>query len=228
MVDFQAPHLHWEFKGEHVLFPFIVLTSFPSLLLASLLLIVICVMERLVSHYHGEAKLSKATSHRARWRLALWRFLLYWIATVLRLCYMLAGMTFNMALLLVMATSLSVTQLFIELRKPSNPENDSFQPLEQRHSDLLLPSNSSLELGGGHIKTRPRSRSKPDDIYIHPNESNIARADALISSQYQTVGDQSWDEAKAHRRTTSGFKVGEESESDDDDIADVSRNRLVQ
>lgn len=29
------------------------------------------------------------------------------------------------------------------------------------------------------IKTRPRSKSKPDDIFIHPAESNIARADAV-------------------------------------------------
>lgn len=26
---------------------------------------------------------------------------------------------------------------------------------------------------------RPRSKSKPDSIFIHPNESNIARADAV-------------------------------------------------
>ena len=30
-----------------------------------------------------------------------------------------------------------------------------------------------------HPKTRPRSKSKPDDIFIHPTQSNIARADAL-------------------------------------------------
>ena len=28
------------------------------------------------------------------------------------------------------------------------------------------------------IQTRPRSKSKPDAIFIHPTESNIARADA--------------------------------------------------
>lgn len=29
------------------------------------------------------------------------------------------------------------------------------------------------------VKTRPRSKSKPEDIFIHPAESNIARADAV-------------------------------------------------
>lgn len=29
-----------------------------------------------------------------------------------------------------------------------------------------------------YLKTRPRSKSKPDDIFIHPTQSNIARADA--------------------------------------------------
>lgn len=31
------------------------------------------------------------------------------------------------------------------------------------------------------VVTRPRSRSKPDGIFIHPNQSNVARADALAS-----------------------------------------------
>ena len=30
-----------------------------------------------------------------------------------------------------------------------------------------------------HHNTRPRSKSKPDDIFIHPAQSNIARADAV-------------------------------------------------
>ena len=29
------------------------------------------------------------------------------------------------------------------------------------------------------VQTRPRSKSKPDDIFIHPTDSNIARADAV-------------------------------------------------
>lgn len=29
------------------------------------------------------------------------------------------------------------------------------------------------------VPTRPRSRSKPDAIFIHPTESNLARADAV-------------------------------------------------
>ena len=30
-----------------------------------------------------------------------------------------------------------------------------------------------------NVQTRPRSKSKPDDIFIHPTNSNIARADAV-------------------------------------------------
>jgi hypothetical protein len=33
--------------------------------------------------------------------------------------------------------------------------------------------------GRRHAIERPRSRSKPDNIFIHPNESNLARADAF-------------------------------------------------
>lgn len=32
------------------------------------------------------------------------------------------------------------------------------------------------------FSTRPRSKSKPDAIFIHPNDSNIARADAVASN----------------------------------------------
>ena len=33
--------------------------------------------------------------------------------------------------------------------------------------------------GRRHAIGRPRTRSKPDSIFIHPNESNLARADAF-------------------------------------------------
>lgn len=43
----------------------------------------------------------------------------------------------------------------------------------------LLRSSSDQPYALKSVITRPRSRSKPDDIFIHPNQSNLARADAV-------------------------------------------------
>jgi len=40
-------------------------------------------------------------------------------------------------------------------------------------------SDPLLSKEGAYPKTRPRSKSKPDDIFIHPTQSNIARANAF-------------------------------------------------
>lgn len=48
--------------------------------------------------------------------------------------------------------------------------SDAAEPLLQRLEETYPPRP---------VVTRPRSKSKPDDIFIHPTNSNIARADAF-------------------------------------------------
>lgn len=48
--------------------------------------------------------------------------------------------------------------------------------MEDDIDDISLPLLSEERVD---LKTRPRSRSKPDDILIHPAQSNFARADAV-------------------------------------------------
>ena len=48
-------------------------------------------------------------------------------------------------------------------------QEDAFGP---EPSPVYPPSRPSLG------PSRPRAKSKPDSIFIHPNESNLARADA--------------------------------------------------
>lgn len=55
-----------------------------------------------------------------------------------------------------------------------NPYDASSQPLLSEDSHHQFQSNYPLT----SIQTRPRSKSKPEAIFIHPAESNIARADA--------------------------------------------------
>ncbi|RXW18512.1 hypothetical protein EST38_g7350 [Candolleomyces aberdarensis] len=178
MGEWEPGHLHWRFNGEHILVPYIVLKGFPSFLLAALLIIVICVTERF---------------------------------------YMLIAMTFSLPLILIIATTLAFTQFILELRsKPKSGPHSAhdYAAVDLRHHsgdhdhDL---NNSFLSIGnsnGGGTSasstfvalesvsatpkatiTRPRSKSKPDDIFIHPAESNIARADVLAIQLGISKGD---------------------------------------
>ena len=257
MPEWDGPsHLHWNLRGEHVLFSFLVLNSFGDFLLASLILIVFCVLERIVSHYHDRQKHSTSPSP---WRIALWRCLLYWIAMILRLCYMLATMTFNTGLIVIIASTLALTQLFIDIRSSSsNTESHTFQRLDRAHrsSDVYeyppSPTANSIHSESTVVnKTRPRSKSKPDDIFIHPTDSNIARADAMadhlvLEERLRANPDASvWQDGTGremarqfmaprrestptHRKSASSkqFKLGEESDSEDDG-GDPARRRLV-
>ncbi|KAF5332510.1 hypothetical protein D9611_005114 [Ephemerocybe angulata] len=215
MGEGQPLVLHWSWNSEHVLFSFIVVRGPLSFGLASLMLIVFCVTERIITSYH-ESSNAAYPQNSNRWRVALRKSLLYWIAMVFRLFYMLAAMTFNMGLIL--ATSLATTQLFLDLRsKPhlthhSTHLHDFTEADSSTDAEPLLyqprSSTGSASRGQGphpHSSsgstfvalesmtptpptTRPRSKSKPDDIFIHPAESNVARAD-LLAMQLGLAGD---------------------------------------
>ncbi|KAF4573307.1 hypothetical protein EYR36_007818 [Pleurotus pulmonarius] len=90
---------------------------------------------------------------------------------------MLIAMSFHLGIIIVIVTTLSIAQFFIEYHKsPIHPHqhtgpHDTLQPLlaynapESAH--LLLP------------RTRPTAKTRPGGLFILPNESNIARADAV-------------------------------------------------
>jgi len=160
-ADKWEPGLHWSFRGEHVLIPSLRLHSFATFLIASIFTIGVCIAERCVTRL-----LEKRWNPFARcsqWQKVAWRAALYWLAVFMRLNYMLIAMTFHLGLILVIVTTLAIAQFFIDF---------SWRP----RTDLdHIGSQGSLT----HIiTTRPRSRSKPDAIFIHPTESNLARADA--------------------------------------------------
>ncbi|KAG7452221.1 uncharacterized protein BT62DRAFT_290160 [Guyanagaster necrorhizus] len=150
--------LHWSLKGSHVLFSGIYLDSLVKFLMGSVLTIVVCFAERNI-----------------RWRHAFWKALLYGIATLLRLAYMLIAMSFHVGLILVLVGTLSIAQFFIEYQnipKHLSQEKDSYSLVEEP----LLYNDAHVSSTPTH--SRPRSKSKPDHIFIHPTQSNLARADA--------------------------------------------------
>lgn len=65
------------------------------------------------------------------------------------------------------------------------------------------------------IKTRPRSRSKPDGIFIHPTQSNIARADAAamemgLTHSTERVQDHRYDQPEPAWETGKGKDMARE------------------
>jgi len=169
------PYLHWSFHDEHVLFSLIVLNSPLNFLLACLLVVSICVLERFLTFSLDKNWTLEAFKLKSSFiYLALWRTGLYSIVTFLRLCYVLIAMSFHLGLILVIVASLSAGQLAIELHNLSKHHSFSRFPEGADISRPLLSNERAY-----HHKTRPRSKSKPDDIFIHPSDSNIARADAF-------------------------------------------------
>jgi len=84
----------------------------------------------------------------------------------LRICCVLIFVTFHVGVILLTILTFSVAQFLIELQNLPKPPNFHPLPLSQGQQPFRP------------IKTRLRSKSKPDEIFIHPAESNIARADA--------------------------------------------------
>jgi len=240
-MDGWQDRLHSSFLGEHVLFGSLRLNSYSSFLLASLLTIGLCLAERALT-YAMSVKWSPLLSRRSRFRRALWRTSLYWVVTLARLLYMLISMTFHVGLIFVIVTSLASGQFVIEY-------------LDSRHPDLATDPDQANEplLGASpyddrpvaleHIATRPRSKSKPGDIFIHPNASNVARADAyalqlglggetenIKDAGYHGTGD-TWEQGKGreiarellgHRRQSSSiFHIGDK-EDEPDTSSDLS------
>jgi len=94
------------------------------------------------------------------------------VATVIRLLYMLIAMSFNIGLIIVIASSLAAGQFVIELLKDPPPKSsDSFV------TESLLHSAQGQQVPLQNVHRHTRSRSKPTEAFIHPQQSDPARAD---------------------------------------------------
>ncbi|KAH7881052.1 copper transporter [Lentinula edodes] len=230
--------LHWSFRGTHILLPGLRLSSFGSFTAASLFVIAICFSERFLS-FISEQEWRPPFVARSRWQNAFWKTALYWVITLLRLLYMLCAMSFHFGLLLVIVTSLAVAHLLIEVRKDiqSSDTRGAYSSIEQPFHD---------DTPNHHLPSvRLRSKSKPNGIFIHPQHSNLARADAaalqlglggpterVSGSVYQLKEEASWktgtgkDVARAllggsHQQLNTNrysFDVGSDSDCSDSEM----------
>ncbi|KAI0354666.1 hypothetical protein OH77DRAFT_1404565 [Trametes cingulata] len=173
-------HLHWNFGGEHVLVYGLHLDSAWSFFVACCLTACICFSERVLTYAISKKWNPFSRGRRgSRFGTALWRTCLYWLVTFDRLMYMLIGMTFSFGLIIVAVTCLAIGQFVIEYLDSEHVK----EPLLQSPTDDRYPhSSTSYPPAPSHAPTtRPRSKSKPESIFIHPNESNLARADAAAA-----------------------------------------------
>lgn len=221
--------------------------SFGSLVGAALLIAAVCFSERILTlailrHWNPLPVL-----RRTRLRVSIWRTVLYWVVTFERMLYMLAAMSLNLWILIMIVTSLAVGQFIIEVTETTGStanvndvslsdaesgyllprhsrdvngmkepllaastddyELDSASPYQQEHHypsqqtyisqpasritsypHSISPSQMSpsfqytpppVSEQTALATTRPRSKSKPDGIFIHPTHSNIARAEVI-------------------------------------------------
>ncbi|CAA7264817.1 unnamed protein product [Cyclocybe aegerita] len=199
------PHLHWSFQNEHVLFPFIVLRSASSFVVACIVVMLICLSERFIS-FALDKQWSPNTFRLSRMRIAVWRTGLYSCVTFLRLCYMLVAMSFHMGLIFTIVATLSIAQFFVELRNLPKSSSSGRGLIHKASSQPLL-SQTNQEYPPHSMKTRPRSRSKPDDIFIHPAESNIARADA-VALELGLTGDTERVQGYTYNREEPAWEIG--------------------
>jgi len=105
------------------------------------------------------------TIRHSRLATAAWKSFLYGSVTFLRLLYMLIAMSNQLGAIAVVVITLSIGQFAIEYIEYQEPN------FERQVEEPLL--------GTRRRSGKPRARSKPDNIFIHPNQSNLARADAV-------------------------------------------------
>ncbi|KAJ7726408.1 copper transporter [Mycena metata] len=172
--EYSGDYLHFSLEGSHVLFSFVQLDSFAGFFIGALLTVGICAAERLLGFAY-EHQWGPASIRRSRGANALWRAGMYWVLSFLRLAYMLIAMTLNMGLILLAVTTLAVGQFLIELRNP--PRDREYTPLGEE-APLYTRRTSGEDPTA--LSQHRRSRSKPDSLFTHPNESNITRADTAI------------------------------------------------
>lgn len=165
-MDGWVDYLHVSFSGEHVLFHSLRLDSFWTFCLGSILVVVICLVERFLTAFSNKIARPRWAS-RSRLTCAGWDAALYGLVTLFRVLYMLIIMSYQAGIITVAVISLSIGQFFVEYYLNYEGMVNS----ERLVSEPLL----------GHAaepRGTVRTKSKPTAMFIHPYDSNLARADA--------------------------------------------------
>ncbi|KAF8140495.1 hypothetical protein EV363DRAFT_1312630 [Boletus edulis] len=170
IMDGWVDYLHVDLLGEHILFRSLRLQSLWSFIPASIVITTVCLLERFLTVILNK-NIQPSTVRHSRFATAVWRSSVYGFVTFLRLLYMLIAMSNQLGAIAIVVIMLSLGQFTIEYAEYQEPNFETQVELEE---PLLGTS-----FGRRRPTGRFRARSKPDNIFIHPNESNLARADAV-------------------------------------------------
>jgi len=173
-MDGWEDFLHFSFLGEHILLETLPLNSFANFFWGTLLTVLLCLAERSLTLAIAKHWSPFPSTRHSRMRDAIWRTAMYWFATLLRLTYMLVAMSYNIGLIIVTATALAAGQFVIEYLDAAPHSPRESYPV----NEPLLGGQDTTE-DRHYPPQHNRHRSKPEGIFIHPNESNVFRADAV-------------------------------------------------
>ncbi|KAG9126154.1 hypothetical protein FRC07_004673 [Ceratobasidium sp. 392] len=175
--DASGSYFHFGFDGSSFMIPSLRITSWPTFFVACLITAAICLTERYLTYLIS----TKWTPIKRRGPLALslWRSAMYWIVTLERLIYMLIAMTFHAGLILVIVTSLSVGQFFIEFQELKESSGSSSSEME--NDPYTDPPSSLFPFTPAHS-----SQSDPSKFRAPlPNRSNSPLDPELLSPTYR-------------------------------------------
>ncbi|GAA5811034.1 hypothetical protein MFLAVUS_004463 [Mucor flavus] len=136
---------HSDNQDLHLLFEPLSLTESTELATAYISIAIICALERGVTYlldnkFHKSSEKLINSSVGERVCYVVTRTVLYGVATTLRLLYMLVVMYFNTGLFITVVSSLTLSQLVVELIKSSGPNKTG--PLKKfqnkGYSDLSI------------------------------------------------------------------------------------------
>ncbi|KAI8369330.1 uncharacterized protein BYT42DRAFT_583986 [Radiomyces spectabilis] len=137
---------HNEVQNLHLLFEPFQLNDRYRLFAGYVFIVVVCWSERAITYYLDRLAYSRG---RISWRLVTTRTLLFGVATVLRLWYMLIAMYFNTGLFIVMVIALTGGQFAVELLKASSATTETVfgrgqKNLNDSESQALAPQQYTL------------------------------------------------------------------------------------
>jgi len=174
--------LHAAFTGEHVLFSGLRLDGPRQFAVASVLVATVCLSERLLTHllYVRWEPLGVNSGRVTR---ASWRTMLYWSVMLSRVTYMLISMTFNIGLILVIVTSLSIGQFLIEY--VSTPDAEVFKrtssiDFDARDSEPLLHSGSTT------VETITGMTYEPTHYHQHHTNHTSTNLSQILTQSHQS------------------------------------------
>jgi len=146
---------------------------------------------------------------------------------------MLISMTYHIGLILIIVMSLTSAQFVVDYLQDTH----AAPPKSFDHANIpLLRTPSDLDhassLYDDSSTAQPRTKARPDQLFLHPNNSNIARAESFAlelglggeaNGRAQAIGGgysagngearQNGNDAHGHRRSPSSkFQIGDEEE----------------